>query len=57
MEFADLPMPACAAVYSAFKEGPEGLFNRPVDLVTGAGLANPHFRQRFEAEFPSVYAR
>jgi hypothetical protein len=35
----------------------ETLFGRPVDLVTGSGLANPYFRARITAERRNVYAR
>ncbi len=57
VEFADLPPPACAAADFMLKEGLEGLFNRPVDLVTEASLVNPHFRRRVEAQRQTAYAR
>jgi predicted nucleotidyltransferase len=39
------------------KESLEALFDRPVDLVTDAGLENPYFRDHVIAECKLVYAR
>jgi hypothetical protein len=46
-----------ARSYFMLKEGLESLFGRPVDLITGSCLANPHFRARIAAERQIVYAR
>jgi uncharacterized protein len=57
VEFEELPAAEYARAYFALKEGLEGLFGRPVDLVTESGLANPHFRARVARERRTVYAR
>lgn len=59
--FEHLPPGAYADAFFGLREGLEALFGRPVDLVTGAALGNPHFRRRVEAErralFPAATAR
>lgn len=41
VEFDDLPPAKYADAYFALKECLEGLFGRPVDLITEASLENP----------------
>lgn len=57
VEFDDLPPAEYANAYFALKESLEALFDRPVDLVTDAGLENPYFRDRVISERKLVYAR
>jgi uncharacterized protein len=57
VEFDELPPAKFADAYFALKESLEALFARPVDLITEAGLENPYFRDRVNAERQSVYAR
>lgn len=57
VEFDDLPPAKYAEAYFVLKESLEALFDRPVDLVTDAGLENPCFRDRVIAERKMVYAR
>ena len=57
VEFDDLPPAEYAGAYFVLKESLEALFDRPVDLVTDAGLENPYFRDRVIAERKLVYAR
>ena len=57
VEFDDLPPARYADAYFVLKESLEALFDRPVDLVTDAGLENPYFRDRVIAERKLVYAR
>lgn len=57
VEFDELPPARYADAYFSLKEGLEGLFGRPVDLVTGTSLANPYFRERIARESRNVYAR
>jgi predicted nucleotidyltransferase len=57
VEFDDLPPAKYADAYFSLKESLEALFDRPVDLVTHAGLENPYFRDRVIAERKLVYAR
>ena len=57
VELDDLPPADYAKAYFALKEGLETLFGMPVDLVTGASLSNPYFRDRIATERKSVYAR
>ncbi len=42
--------------FFALKEGLEGLFQRPVDLVVERAIRNPFFRRRLEEERQAVYA-
>ena len=57
VEFDDLPPARYADAYFVLKDSLEALFDRPVDLVTDAGLENPYFRDRVIAERKLVYAR
>lgn len=57
VEFDELPPARYADAFFALKEGLEALFGLPVDLVTEASFANPHFRERVYAEKRAVYAR
>ena len=57
VEFDELPPARYADAYFSLKTGLEGLFGRPVDLVTGSNLANPYFRDRITRESHTVYAR
>lgn len=56
VDLGDLPPRHYADAYFRLHEGLEALFNLPVDLVTPANLANPHFRQRVEQEKVLLYA-
>jgi len=56
VDLGDLPPREYADVYFRLREGLEMLFDLPVDLVTPANLANPHFRQRVEQEKVLLYA-
>lgn len=56
VDIGDLPAGEYAGTYFALQEYLESLFKRPVDLVTPAGLENPYFRQRVEAEAQLLYA-
>jgi predicted nucleotidyltransferase len=57
VEFDDMPPARYAEAYFSLKEGLEKLFGRPVDLVTGSGLANPYLRTRIANESRNVFAR
>ena len=50
VDLGDLPPREYADAYFRLLESLEALFNLPVDLITPANLANPHFRQRVEQE-------
>ena len=56
VDLGDRPPGEYAAAYFALREELEALFDRPVDLVTPPGLANPYFRQRVEQEKTLLYA-
>ena len=56
VDLGDLPPREYADAYFRLREGLETLFNLPVDLITPANLANPHFRQRVEQEKVLLYA-
>lgn len=53
--FEELRPAAYARAYFELREGLIELFERPVDLVTSAGLKNPHFMSRFESERQNLY--
>lgn len=55
VEFDELPPPAYAENYFGLQDALESAFGRPVDLVTGAALANPYFRARIEAERRTLF--
>ncbi|HEX4702328.1 MAG TPA: hypothetical protein VH352_09405 [Pseudonocardiaceae bacterium] len=42
--------------YFALKEGLERIFNRPVDLLSGASIRNPYFRQNVMDTKEQLYA-
>ena len=56
VDLGDLPPREYADAYFRLLESLEALFNLPVDLITPANLANPHFRQRVEQEKVLLYA-
>jgi len=53
--FEELRPAAYARAYFELREGLIELFERPVDLVTSAGLKNPHFMSRIESERQNLY--
>lgn len=53
--FEEMRPAAYARAYFDLREGLVELFGRPVDLVTRAGLKNPHLMRRIEAERLSLY--
>ena len=57
VEFDDLSPTQYAEAYFVLKESLEGLFGKPVDLITEANLENPYFRDRVESERLPLYAR
>ena len=57
VEFDDLSPTQYAEAYFELKESLEGLFGKPVDLITEANLENPYFRDRVESERLPLYAR
>jgi len=44
-----------AKAYFDLREGLLELFERPIDLLTRAGLKNPHLQRRVEAELVNLY--
>lgn len=52
----DQPAVDYSNAFFALKEGLEGLFQRPVDLVVERAIRNPFFRRRLEEERQAVYA-
>lgn len=55
VEFDAMPPGAYADAWFELKEGLEGLFHRPVDLLTPAALKNPFFKARVESEREPLY--
>ena len=55
VDLGERPPAEYATAYFELREALEALFSRPVDLVTPAGLANPHFRKRVEEEKRLLY--
>ena len=53
--FEEMRPASYAKAYFDLREGLVEIFQRPVDLVTDAGLRNPHFLQRLEAERFNLY--
>lgn len=53
--FDDMRPAAYAKAYFDLREGLIELFERPVDLMTSAGLKNPHLMRRIEAERFNLY--
>ena len=56
VEFQDLEPAVYARAYFDLLEGLTELFGYPIDLVTRAGLRNPHLRARVDAERSRLYA-
>ena len=56
VDLGDLSPSAYAKTYFELKERLEALFEKPVDLVTPPGLANPYFRTRVKQEKTLLYA-
>jgi predicted nucleotidyltransferase len=54
--FQNLAHKDYARAYFGLRDGLADLFERPVDLVTEAGLENPYLRQRVDAERVALYA-
>ena len=53
--FKEMKPATYAKAYFNLREGLVDLFQRPVDLVTDAGLKNPHFMKRIETERLNLY--
>ena len=56
VEFYDPDAPGIADRFMALALGLEGIFQRPVDLVTMQGMKNPIFRARVEQTSQPLYA-
>jgi hypothetical protein len=54
--FEDLAPVELADAFFTLKEGLEGLFGRPVDLVVERAIRNPYFRARVDRERRAVHA-
>src|SRR3954466_10319449 len=57
VEFAPMSPGAYAAAYFGLKEALEEECGRPIDLMTGAALANPYLIRRIAAEKRQLYPR
>ncbi len=55
VDFQELPTAAYADAYFGLLEALERLFGQPVDLVVGAAIKNPYFRQSLEETRTLVY--
>ncbi|HEY3777807.1 MAG TPA: nucleotidyltransferase domain-containing protein [Rhizomicrobium sp.] len=55
VDFEPLQPAAYADSYFRLREGLELLFGREVDLVTGASVRNPYFRERLESERRTLF--
>ena len=55
VSFDELPPVAAYDAYFSLKEGLEGLFHHPVDLVMERAVRNPHFRARLDSERQPVF--
>ena len=55
VDLGERPPAEYANAYFLLLERLQGLFSRPIDLVTPAGLGNPYFRARVEQEKASLY--
>lgn len=53
--FEEMKPAVYAKAYFDLREGLVEVFQRPVDLVTDAGLRNPHFMRRIETERLNLY--
>ena len=56
VDLGERPPADYANAYFKLLERLEVLYDRPVDLVTPAGLSNPYFRERVEQEKTLLYA-
>ncbi len=56
VEFSADPAHQYADDYFGLKEALEGLFDRPVDLVSVAAIRNPYFREAVERDKALLYA-
>ena len=56
VEFEAMAPADYAKAYFDLREGLIGLFDRPIDLLTPAGLKNPYLRNRVESERRLIYA-
>ena len=56
VDLGERPPAEYADAYFQLLERLQGLFARPIDLVTPAGLGNPYFRARVEQEKALLYA-
>ena len=54
--FQDLQSGQFADAYFGLLEGLQGLFGRPVDLVTASSIQNPYFLQTVEKTRTLIYA-
>lgn len=54
--FEDLALGEYAEAYFGLLEDLEGLFQRPVDLVTNTAFRNPYFQQTVDATRTPVFA-
>ncbi len=55
VDLGERPPVEYANAYFQLLERLQGLFTRPIDLVTPAGLGNPYFRERVEQEKTLLY--
>ena len=55
VDLGERPPAEYANAYFQLLERLEGLFARPIDLVTPAGLGNPYFREQVEREKALLY--
>lgn len=55
VSFDELPPVDAYDADFSLKEGLEGLFHRPVDLVMERAVHNPHFRARLDSERQPVF--
>ncbi|HTT80964.1 MAG TPA: nucleotidyltransferase domain-containing protein [Stellaceae bacterium] len=55
VEFAPMPAAAYAEAYFGLREALEAACGRPVDLVAGSALENPHLIRRIAAEKRRLY--
>jgi predicted nucleotidyltransferase len=56
VDFRDHDQPGIADRYMTLADGLEKIFRRPVDLLTGQSIRNPHFRRIIEETSQPIYA-
>lgn len=56
VEFDDLPPVAFANAFFGLRDALEGLFRRPIDLVTEESVVNPYLRASIDAGRRPIYA-